>query len=481
MPDQELEREVKFQVSAGFSLTSLEGAPLPPRIFTSTYYDTGSYGLAHHGLTLRYRTEARRGRWQLKIPRTEGRWELEFHGTSRRIPRDLAQLLLAYHRGQRMKPVATLRTSRIGVRVRQGDEGRADVLLDSVAVLDGRKVVERFSEVELEHRGMDAAVLDELTQRLEEAGAEPISCIPKVLRVLGLPLPSFSTMPDPDAGPAEHLKAVLRRHGHHLLIHDPGTRLGTDPEDLHQMRVATRKMRAIFRAARPMLSLEWAEALRGELAWLGGALGPARDLDVFLSHLLQETEKLSPAEQNALTPRRMALEQERTDAQTVVLRTLEQERYLRLLERLDAAAEAPEIKSAEVSLVNLARSDYKKLKRTMRDCPADPPPAQLHRLRILGKRARYAAELAEPSGGKPVSRFMEQLKNFQDLLGEHQDAAVAEARLRKWAGETSDPLTSLVLGRLIERQYARQQHVRSRLVDAWKKVKKRGNAAWESR
>lgn len=476
----DLETERKFHVEMGWTLPSIEGQGLSPRRFTSTYYDTESRRLAAHGLTLRYRTEARRGRWQLKIPRAEGRWELEFRGAGRRMPRDLVQLLLAYHRGQRIGPVATLRTSRIGIRVRQGRDGQADVLLDTVAVLDGRKVVERFSEVELEHRGMDVAVLDELTQRLEEAGAEPIPCIPKVFRALGLPLPSFSTMPDSDAGPAEHLKAVLKRHGHHLLIHDPGTRLGTDPEDLHQLRVATRKLRAIFRAARPMLPLEWAEDLRSELAWLGDALGPARDLDVFLSHLLQETGNLAPSEQNALAPLRAALERERTEAQTLVVRTLEQERYLRLLERLEAAAEAPEIKSVEVSLVNLARSDYKKLKRAMQGCPADPAPEWLHRLRILGKRARYAAELAEPAGGKPVARFMEQLKNFQDLLGEHQDAAVAEARLRKWAGETSDPLTSLVLGRLIERQYARQQRVRSRLADVWEKVKKRGRAAWES-
>ncbi|ALA61103.1 CHAD domain-containing protein [Nitrospira moscoviensis] len=479
MATGDLETEKKFHVEMGWALPPIEGQGLPPRRFTSTYYDTDSRRLAVHGLTLRYRSEARRGRWQLKIPRTEGRRELEFRGAGRRMPRDLVRLLLAYQRGQRIRPVATLRTSRIGVRVRQ-HEGQANVLLDAVAVLRGRKVVERFSEVELEHRGIEDPVLDELTRRLEEAGAEPSPCMPKVFRVLGLPLPSFSTMPDPDAGPAEHLKAVLRRHEHHLLIHDPGTRLGTDPEDLHQLRVATRKLRAIFRAARPMLSLEWAEALRGELAWLGDALGPARDLDVFLSHLLQETENLSPAEQNTLAPLRAALERERSEAQTVVVRTLEQERYLRLLERLEAAAEAPEIKSVEVSLVNLARSDYKKLKRAMQDCPADPAPAWLHRLRILGKRARYAAELAEPAGGKPVSRFMEQVKAFQDLLGEHQDAAVAEARLRKCAGETSDPLTSLVLGRLIERQYARQQRARARLAGVWKKVKKRGRTAWEA-
>ncbi len=476
----DVETESKFHVEMGWVLPSIEGQALPPRHFTSTYYDTDSRRLAAHGLTLRYRVEARRGRWQLKIPRTEGRWELEFRGTSRRIPRDLVQLLLAYHRGGRMKPVATLRTSRIGARVRQENDGQADVLLDTVAVLDGRKVVDRFSEVELEHRGMDAAILDELTQRLEEAGAEPIPCIPKVFRVLGLPLPSFSTMPDPDAGPGEHLKAILRRHGHHLLIHDPGTRLGTDSEDLHQMRVASRKLRATLRAARPMLSLEWAESLRGELAWLGDALGPARDLDVLLLHLLKEGDSLPTPERTALQPLRASLERERANAHTLVVQALESDRYLRLLDRLESAAARPEIKTPDVSLVALARTDYKKLKRAMRDCPDDPAPDWLHRLRIKGKRARYAAELAEPAAGKPVSRFMDELKVFQDLLGDHQDALVAEQRLRKWFGETSDPLMAFTVGRLIERQCERQRRARSRLPEIWAKVKKRGKAAWDS-
>ena len=70
-----------------------------------------------------------------------------------------------------------------------------------------------------------------------------------------------------------------------LIAHDPGTRLGDDPEELHQARVATRRLRAVLRAARPLLDPGWTESLRAELSWLGGALGPVRDLDVLLDHL----------------------------------------------------------------------------------------------------------------------------------------------------------------------------------------------------
>ena len=70
-----------------------------------------------------------------------------------------------------------------------------------------------------------------------------------------------------------------------IVEHDAGTRLGRDPEELHKMRVATRRLRAFLRTGRPLLDADWAEALRLELRWLGGVLGPVRDLDVLIGHL----------------------------------------------------------------------------------------------------------------------------------------------------------------------------------------------------
>ena len=75
-----------------------------------------------------------------------------------------------------------------------------------------------------------------------------------------------------------------------MLAHDPGTRLGTESEELHQMRVATRRLRAFQRAGSELLDPEWSESVRDELKWLGGALGTVRDLDVLVEHLTAEVE-----------------------------------------------------------------------------------------------------------------------------------------------------------------------------------------------
>lgn len=82
--------------------------------------------------------------------------------------------------------------------------------------------------------------------------------------------------PDPGGAETATLQAMIAVQLGRILAHDPGARLGDDPEDVHQLRVATRRLRAFLRAARPLLEKSWAEDLRAEPGWLGGALGPVR-------------------------------------------------------------------------------------------------------------------------------------------------------------------------------------------------------------
>jgi CHAD domain-containing protein len=110
--------------------------------------------------------------------------------------------------------------------------------------------------------------------------------------------------------------------------------------------------------------------------------------------------------------------------------------------------------------------------------PAAPAAEDLHTVRIKVKRARYAAELATREVGRPAARLVERLKTLQDILGTHQDAAVAEARLRELAGEASDSRAGLVAGLLIERQRARRLAARSAFEEWWPKVERRGRKAW---
>jgi CHAD domain-containing protein len=263
-----------------------------------------------------------------------------------------------------------------------------------------------------------------------------------------------------------------------VLAHDPGTRLGEDPEDLHQLRVATRRLRAFLRAGRPLLDAEWAEALRAELAWLGGALGPVRDLDVLVEHLHSDATTLPPAEQKALEGLFAALDAERERDREAMIEAIRSERYLRLLDALESAAGAPMLVASDVTLAAVAAAEFRKLEKAVKALPPDPTDDELHGVRIRGKRARYAAELATPVVGKPALRFVERAKAFQDLVGAHQDAVVAEARIREVLGRARGARAGFAGGRLVERQRARRAAARASFPDAWAALRKAGRKAW---
>jgi CHAD domain-containing protein len=475
---QTLEREIKLRVTRDFTLPQLPGERLPSRLFTSTYFDTEGYRLAGAGITLRYRIEARKGGWQLKLPHGASRLELAFTGGRTSPPDSLTTLLFAHLRGQPLKPIARLRTRRMGMQVRGGDGPVADVVVDSVVALNGRRVSHHLHELEVELIDGSDKDLERIEGLLRDAGAQAGDQRPKVFQVLGLDLPIPVVPVPPNASPIEQVKALLQMQVTLLLAHDPGTRLGTDEEELHQMRVATRRLRAYLRATRPMLVPDWVAHVRTELAWLGSTLGPVRDLDVLLGHLDKECATLSLPERRAAERLLQALKRERVAARVVLLQALESDRYLALLERLETGAQSPAVVDATVSLADIAGAEFKTLRRAMQESGTDASDNLLHPIRIQGKRARYAAELAERSIGKPATRFLRQAKALQDLLGEHQDALVTEQRLRKLLGQARSTFTAFAVGRLVERQCERRQRARARLPSVWAKLEKRGQKAW---
>ena len=471
------EREVKLEVPDGFELPDLPGEPLAPRTFTSTYLDTSDRMLARAGVTLRRRVENRRGLWQLKLPADDERLELEARGGPNEPPPALADLLVGLQRGRALERIAVLRTRRTGVRVHADGVPVADVVLDDVAVLDGRRVRERFSELEVEALDGRHDALPGLEAALHASGAATGDGRPKALRAIGF-VPERSAAPSRSAPPRDHVRAALAVQVAELRRHDPGTRLGHDPEDLHDLRVATRRLRAILRAARPLLDPEWTAALRDELRWLTGVLGPVRDLDVLIERLRAELELLEPPERRAGARMLALLGEERGSARTTMLAAMSGDRYLALLDRLEAAPDALPGRDADVTLADIAAREFARLRRAVRALPLDPPDDELHEVRIRGKRARYAAELAEGVVGKPARRFVRAAKRFQDVVGEHQDAVVAEERIRGLVARTRSATAHLAAGRLVERERERRQNARTAFPRAWARVEKQGRRAW---
>jgi CHAD domain-containing protein len=246
------------------------------------------------------------------------------------------------------------------------------------------------------------------------------------------------------------------------------------------MRVATRRLRAFLRAARPLLDVEWAEGLRSELAWLGGALGPVRDLDVLLQHLRDDARGLEPREQRALRRIFDLIEDERRRARQSLLEVLRSDRYLALLDHLEAAVAAPAFVESSTPVAGIAAGEFRKLRRHVKHLGPEPTDEELHAVRIFGKRARYAAELAESSVGKRATRFIVEAKVFQDVLGDHQDAVVAEARVREALTQLGGEALAFAAGRLVEREQARRRAARAAFPESWKRLAKVGKKAWRS-
>ena len=214
-----------------------------------------------------------------------------------------------------------------------------------------------------------------------------------------------------------------------------------------------------------------------KLGWLADVLGSVRDLDVLDAYLRTEIGKLDPTDEAAAGELVERVAGEREAARSAMLVELSSERYFGLLGVLDNITATPPVVSGGPSLKAIAGREFAKLQKTILRAGPRPSDEQLHRVRIRGKRARYAAELAEPLAGKRARRFVQEAKRFQDVVGEHQDAVVAEERIRALAGRRKAGL-AFAAGRLVERQGTRRAETRAALPAAWARLEKRGRQAW---
>ncbi len=482
---------MKLGAFAGFELPPLDGivegvtaVARLPRTLLAIYHDTPDLRLARWGVTVRHRSGDGSG-WQVKLPEGDDgpalvRRELSFEGPAGTVPEGVRSLVVAYARDTPLVPVARIRTVRTGVDLldREGAVV-AEVVDDEVSVLHGGRVATRFREVEVElGERAPAGLLEAVVAILRQAGAGAPDSTPKVVRALGaraLGPPEVAPVTlgkKPSAGDLVHhaIAASVTR----IMRHDPGVRIGDDPEDVHQARVGTRRLRSDLRTFAPLLKKEWLASLRDELRWLAGALGAVRDADVLLDRLRRQAATLPEPDAAGLAPLLRRLAKERDQARAQLLEALHSPRYVALLEALVEAARQPPCRKAAKAraadvVPGLVARPVEKLRKAVKTLPDDPAPEQLHRIRILAKRARYAAEAAEPVTGKKASALAEALAGVQEVLGGYQDAVVAEAWLRSAADDT-DPAGSLAVGELIALQVAEADACRKRWPKAWEKA-----------
>lgn len=490
-----LEREMKLRVPGHFDASGLPGTfgnlvITDPVVVTleAVYYDTEDLRLLAGGMSLRYRDG-----WMVKLaqppdrPDLMQRLEVPIDGQDGEIPTQAYDLTRPALRGASPEPVARLSTKRSVFEVREANGAmQAEIFFDRVSATrsDGGTSAFHELEVELAESAPDS-LLQPLRDRLDGLGVCEVVAVPKLARALGL-----DSVPDPpvpvpqlsDRATASEVVALsLALSARRFLDHIPAVILDEDPEGVHQARVATRRLRSDLRTFRRFVERSRADGLRAGLRTVTRLLGAVRDLDVLQIRLLSVLDQIQEPERRAADEILSALTMERDEALSLVVEGFRRESFVLLLDELVEFCARPELTEAaaapaDLTLLKMARKPWKKVKEMVAGLPDQPSPEQLHRLRILVKRARYAAEAVSPVGGEEAEEFAVQLSELQDVLGEHQDAVVAGDWLRGREGAQS-----LAAGELIGLEVARATAAGEGWREIWEVAAKPELAEWMTR
>jgi CHAD domain-containing protein len=499
------ETERKYDAPAGANLPDLTGLPEvaaesgpEEQRLEAKYYDTDDLRLIRGGITLRRRQGGSDPGWHLKLPVDGGdsrrEIQLPLGRATRRVPAELAALVRAFTRGEELRPVAAINTVRQRlVLLDDGGQSLAEVVADDVtaSTMGDETALSSWQEVEVELTGGGPGLLAAADKRLRRSGLRPAGHQAKLERALAGRLPPGRPLRRrplaPRSAAADVVLAYAGTQVAVIMSMDPMVRRDA-PDAVHQMRVATRRLRSTLKSFDQVLRADDCERVGDELKWLGGVLGAARDAEVLAGHLQAGLDGLPPElilgpVQAQVRARFAPIEAE---SRTAVLEALDGDRYLALLDSLDTLLINPPVApeagrpAAEVlpAAVRRARWRLRRRLRRARHTPAGPGrDAALHEARKAAKRARYAAEAVSPAFGHPARRFAKRVKKVQSALGEHHDSVVARAAIRDLgvhthlAGENA-----FTFGVLYEQDACHAEGFEDQARRAWKRAAK--SSAW---
>jgi len=240
-----------------------------------------------------------------------------------------------------------------------------------------------------------------------------------------------------------------------MVRRETGVRMGEDPEETHQMRVAIRRLRAALRLLRDYLPRSVFRET-GSLGWLGSALGAVRDLDLELARLHAWRAASERGDHLKFGPILEMIASRRVQARDRLIRALDSHRYASLIRRMEERLKRPFIagacgKIAAVEVMpELIRPLHKAVVQAGRGWKAQLTPAAYHRLRVRCKRLRYSLDFAARLGGRHLGGPRKRLAALQELLGELNDVVVARASIRAWIEESGVLLPRPTLSLLVQ-------------------------------
>ena len=505
------ETEMKYEAPPGTTVPQLDRLPSvagtagpQEQLLEAEYYDTDDMRLVRDGVTLRRRRGGSDPGWHLKLPAGGStRREIQLPlGRGRQVPARLVGLVRGYTRGEALRPVARISTRRqVVTLIDNAGASLAEIAADDVSAqtLGEETVISQWAEVEVELTGGSPRLLKAADAQLRQDGLLPSARAAKLERALGWSAPGESRAAANGRGGRQHARrtasagevvlAYLREHAARLKSLDPLVR-SDEPDAVHQMRVTTRRLRSTLQSFGTVIPRSGADAMLGELKWLGGALGEARDAEVLASRLAHNLRTIPPelmlGQAEARVQRHFAPIQ--AAARKNVLAALDSARYFALRDALDELVADPPL-SAEADrpaghvLPATARRAYRRTRRRIRRAGHTPPgggqEAAYHEARKAAKRARYAGEAVSPAFGPDARRFTRQMKKIQSVLGDHQDAVVARGVDRELgiaahlAGENA-----FTFGLLYEREDQRAARLRAEAQRTWKRAARPRFGRW---
>jgi CHAD domain-containing protein/phosphohistidine phosphatase SixA len=254
-------------------------------------------------------------------------------------------------------------------------------------------------------------------------------------------------------------------------------RAGGDPEIVHQTRVGTRRFRSTLRAFRGLFDAEWSDELRARIKPLADELGALRDADVLHARV---GARLGVIDSEAADTIRGALGAERSEATARLQETLRSPEHAATMSAMTEAALDPRLQPAAsdpaAGLMPYVATAWRRLAGSVRGLGDDPDDAELHRVRILTKRARYTADVLVPVVGRGAKRFSQHAATVQDVLGELQDAVFARAWLATTAEKSPD--YAFACGTLAGLEVAAARAAREAWPAAWKRLAKGKSVRW---
>ena len=292
--------------------------------------------------------------------------------------------------------------------------------------------------------------------------------------------PSLPTELPSDPTVADLVRLSVAVQVENLRAHEQGVRAGADPDQVRKTRVAVRRLRSNLRTFDSYLDRSAIRPVVEELRVLATELGGLRDREVLAGRIRDRSRLLAPDDRRLAAELVVMLEAEIVVAREVVIRFLDSERYAALLVMLAELAANPPVTDAAAQAAAdaagpVARRPWRRLRKAVRELPKNPSDSELHQVRILAKRSRYAAQAVAPIAGEPAAEFAKAVAEVQTILGEHQDAVTTEAWLK---AVPADGGKTFVAGELAGLERAAALEARARWPDAWKAVDRPEMRAW---